>query len=262
MPYTAQIGDPNRIAARSGIATVADFRGKDIAMGGQAAPLAPAFHRFLFRASDEDRAVINIGGIANITYLPADLDLPILGFDTGPGNTLLDFWIQRHRGMAYDDGGDWARQGTIDLEILDQMITSEAYFHQPAPKSTGTEYFNPAWLSAFVDDSADAVSIQATLVELTAVTIAKAIRSLPALPRSCYLCGGGAHNYLLIERLALALPECRVTTTAELGLDADFVEAAAFAWLARERVNLRAANVPEVTRARQTTVLGGIYAAE
>jgi len=262
IPYTAQIGDPNRVATQSGIDTVADFRRKDIALGGQAAPLAPAFHRFLFRASDEDRAVINIGGIANITYLPADFDLPILGFDTGPGNTLLDFWIQRHCNKAYDDGGDWARKGTIDIEILKQMVASEAYFHQPAPKSTGTEYFNPDWLAAFVDDSVDPCSIQATLVELTAVTIASAIRTLPALPGSCYLCGGGAHNQFLIERLALALSECRVKTTAELGMDPDFVEASAFAWLARERVNLRAANVPEVTRARQTALLGGIYAAE
>jgi len=262
IPYTAQIGDPNRIAARSGIATVADFRRKDIALGGQAAPLAPAFHRFLFRSSEEDRAVINIGGIANITYLPANFDLPIQGFDTGPGNTLLDFWIQRHQSKAYDDGGDWARNGTIDVEMLDRMIASEAYFHQPAPKSTGTEYFNPEWLAAFVDDSADAASIQATLVELTAVSIAKAIRTLPALPGSCYLCGGGARNHFLVERLALALPECTVTTTAELGLDVDFVEACAFAWLARERINLRPANVLEVTRARQKALLGGIYAAD
>jgi len=142
------------------------------------------------------------------------------------------------------------------------MIASEAYFHQPAPKSTGTEYFNPEWLAAFVDESADVASIQATLVELTAVSIAKAIRTLPALPGSCYLCGGGARNHFLVERLALALPECTVTTTAELGLDVDFVEACAFAWLARERINLRPANVLEVTRARQKALLGGIYAAD
>jgi anhydro-N-acetylmuramic acid kinase len=262
IPYTAQIGDPNRIAAHSGITTVADFRRKDIAFGGQAAPLAPAFHRFLFRASEEDRAVINIGGIANITYLPADFDLPTLGFDTGPGNTLLDFWVQRHRNTAYDDDGDWAREGTINIGVLNHMIESEAYFRQPAPKSTGTEYFNPDWLAGFVDAPVDAVSIQATLVELTVVTIAAAIRTLPALPDSCYVCGGGARNHFLLERLALALPESTVTTTAELGLDADFVEACAFAWLARERINLRAANLPEVTRARQKTLLGGIYAAE
>jgi anhydro-N-acetylmuramic acid kinase len=262
IPYTAQIGDPNRIAARSGITTIADFRRKDIAFGGQAAPLAPAFHGFLFRSSVENRAVINIGGIANITYLPADSELPILGFDTGPGNTLLDFWVQRHRNTAYDDGGDWARKGKIDSEILNRMIESEAYFHQPAPKSTGTEYFNPDWLDGFVDDSTDAVTLQATLVELTVTTIARAIRSLPALPGSCYVCGGGARNRYLLLRLALALPECTVTTTAELGLDADFVEACAFAWLARERINLRPANEPGVTRARQKTLLGGIYAAD
>lgn len=260
--YTAQIGDPNRIAAQCRITTVADFRRKDIAFGGQAAPLAPAFHRFLFRASEEDRAVINIGGIANITYLPADFNRPVLGFDTGPGNTLLDYWVQQHRNTAYDDGGDWARKGRIDIGILDHMIANEAYFRQPAPKSTGTEYFNPDWLAGYVDDSVDRTSVQATLVELTAVTIAAAIKTLPALPGSCYVCGGGARNHFLVERLARALPECKVTTTSELGLDADFVEACAFAWLARERMNLRAANVPEVTQASQKAVLGGVYAAE
>jgi len=262
IPYTAQIGDPNRIAAHSGITTIADFRRKDIALGGQAAPLAPAFHRFLFRSGSEDRAVINIGGIANITYLPADSALPILGFDTGPGNTLLDYWVQRHRNTAYDEGGDWARAGTIDVGILRRMVDGEAYFHQPAPKSTGTEYFNPDWLAGFVDDSTDAAALQATLLELTVTTIAAAIRTLPALPGSCYVCGGGARNRYLLERLALALPECAVTTTATLGLDPDFVEACAFAWLARERVNHRVANEPEVTRARRKTLLGGIYAAD
>jgi anhydro-N-acetylmuramic acid kinase len=261
-PYTAQIGDPNRVATISGITTVADFRRKDIALGGQAAPLAPAFHRFLFRSSAEDRAVINIGGIANVTYLPADHELPILGFDTGPGNTLLDYWIQRHRNLAYDDSGDWARQGSANIEMLNRIIDAEPYFHLPAPKSTGTEYFNPEWLAGFLDEAVDALSIQATLVELTATTIARAVSTLPALPGSCYLCGGGAHNQFLVERLALALPECTVATTAELGLDADFVEASAFAWLARERINMRPANIPEVTRASRTARLGGIYGAD
>jgi anhydro-N-acetylmuramic acid kinase len=261
-PYTAQIGDPNRIAVLTGIATVADFRRKDIALGGQAAPLAPAFHRFLFRSDAEDRVVINVGGIANITYLPSQRDAPVLGFDTGPGNTLLDYWCERHRNESFDLAGAWGRSGRVNTELLQRMLDDEPYFQLDPPKSTGTEYFNPAWLHAYLDDDSDPAAIQATLVELTVATITAAIRTLPALPRSAYLCGGGAHNRYLLERMQLALPECGVTTTAALGLDADFVEASAFAWLARERIELRDGNVPEVTRARHGAILGGVYAAD
>ena len=266
VPYTAQIGDPNRIAVRTGIDTVADFRRKDIALGGQAAPLAPAFHRFLFRSSKENRAVINIGGISNISYLPADPGAPILGFDTGPGNTLLDYWTDQHRNTAFDEGGAWASTGAVNHELLARMLDDEPYFHQAAPKSTGTEYFNPDWLMNFLNSAASKslapADVQTTLVELTVRTIAEALIELPSGIQNCYLCGGGAHNLYLMERLALALPECTVNTTANLGLDPDFVEASAFAWLARERVNLRAGNIPEVTRAQQTTILGGIYAGD
>ena len=266
MPYTAQIGDPNRIAVLTGISTVADFRRKDIALGGQAAPLAPAFHRFLFRSSEEDRAVVNIGGIANLSYLPADNAKAILGFDTGPGNTLLDYWTEQHRNASYDDGGVWARSGQVNTELLERMINREPYFHHAAPKSTGTEYFNPSWLMAFLDETTnDALApaeIQATLVELTVTTIAGALQALPSRVQNCYLCGGGARNQYLVERLARALPECNVFTTAALGLDPDFVEASAFAWLARERINRRVGNVPAVTRAQQASILGGIYAAD
>ena len=266
MPYTAQIGDPNRIAVLTGIPTVADFRRKDIALGGQAAPLAPAFHRFLFRSSEEDRAIVNIGGIANISYLPADQDKAIIGFDTGPGNTLLDYWTEQHRNASFDEGGIWARSGTVNADLLERMMNSEPYFHQPAPKSTGTEYFNPDWLTTFLDetteDSLTSVDIQATLVELTAITIARAIQALPSKVRNCYLCGGGARNQFLLERLAQALPDCAVATTTALGLDPDFVEASAFAWLARERINLRVGNLPAVTHAQQASILGGIYAAD
>ena len=266
VPYTAQIGDPNRIAVRTGIDTVADFRRKDIALRGQAAPLAPAFHKFLFRSSMEDRAVINVGGISNISYLPADNNAPILGFDTGPGNTLLDYWTEQHRNTHFDDDGAWARSGKINDGLLTRMLNDEPYFRQAPPKSTGTEYFNPAWLMTFLNNAASAglppADVQTTLVELTVRTIAAALKELPSVIQNCYLCGGGAHNSYLMERLALALPECTVTTTAELGLDPDFVEASAFAWLARERVNLRTGNIPEVTRAEQATILGGIFAAD
>ena len=260
--YTVQIGDPNRIAVRTGITTVADLRGKDIALGGQGAPLAPGFHRFLFRSETEDRAVINIGGIGNVTWLPADSHAPILGFDTGPGNTLLDYWVKHHCDRSWDDAGNWARSGDIDPVLLQRMLDDEPYFRQAPPKSTGTEYFNPGWLERFVDGTEDPARVQATLAELTAITIADAVRSLPALPAACYLCGGGAHNTYLRERLANALPECAISTTAELGLDADFVEACAFAWMARERINLRSANCTDVTHAHRAAVLGAVYAAD
>ncbi len=261
-PYTAQIGDPNRLAALCDITTVADFRRKDIALGGQAAPLAPAYHQFLFRSETENRVVINIGGIANITLLPADPKAPLLGFDTGPGNTLLDFWSEQNLGKSFDNNGDWARSGRVIDSLLNQILTSEPYFVLTAPKSTGTEYFNPNWLTAFLADDHAAENVQATLVELTAITLNEAIRGLPAMPANCYICGGGAHNRYLLERFAMALPECGVQTTDSLGLNPDYVEAAAFAWLARERINQRGGNIPEVTHARHAAVLGGVYAAE
>lgn len=261
-PYTAQIGDPNRIAALTGITTVADFRRMDIALGGQAAPLAPAFHRYLLRSDEADRVVINIGGIANITCLPADPDAAVLGFDTGPGNTLLDYWIERHQNLPFDADGTWARSGRIDTDLLESMLSREPYFRLQPPKSTGTEYFDPAWLHDQVDDAADPATIQATLVELTARNIAEAIRELPILPKNGYLCGGGARNRFLRERLQLALPECDLQTTTALGLDADFVEASAFAWLARERLNRRHGNIPEVTRAKRSAILGAVIAVD
>ena len=260
-PFTVQIGDPNRIATLTGISTVADFRRKDMALGGQAAPLAPAFHRFLFRADDENRALINIGGIANITYLPSNPAEQILGFDTGPGNTLLNYWNERHQGSPFDDAGAWARSGQVIDGLLESMIAGEDYFRLEAPKSTGTEYFNSNWLTTYLSDEFAANDVQATLVELTATTIANALSDLSDLA-SCFVCGGGAHNQYLLERLAQKLPQCGVATTNALGLDPDFVEAVAFAWLARERFNLRSGNIPEVTRARRAAILGGIYAAD
>jgi anhydro-N-acetylmuramic acid kinase len=260
--FTAQIGDPARLATRCGITTIADFRRKDIALGGQGAPLAPAFHRFLFHSVNENRVVINIGGISNITSLPADPDAAILGFDTGPGNTLLDYWIEKHRGQPFDDGGEWARSGRVIDSLLREMIAAEGYFSSRAPKSTGTEHFGPAWLAAYLRAQHDARDVQATLLELTARTISDAISGLPAVATNCFVCGGGAHNRFLLERLRHLLPQCGVNTTSTIGFDPDYVEAAAFAWLARERLNLRNGNIPEVTRARRGTILGAIYAAE
>ena len=260
--FTAQIGDPNRIAASTGITTVADFRRKDIALGGQAAPLAPGFHRFMFASALENRVLINIGGIANITWLPADADAPVIGFDTGPGNTLCDYWINRHRGESFDHAGTWARGGQIMDSLLSEMIEKEPYFSASAPKSTGTEHFSPDWLQAYLKDDQEPRDLQATLVELTAATIAGAIDDLPGKAAAAFVCGGGAHNDYLLERLRLRLPECRVDTTSSLGLAPDFVEAVAFAWLARERIENRPGNIPEVTSASRAAVLGAIYSAD
>lgn len=259
--YTAQLGDPNRIATLTGIDTVADFRRKDLAAGGQAAPLAPAFHRYMFQSETENRAVINIGGIANITNLPADMDEPILGFDTGPGNCLLDHWIKLHRQTEFDNNGNWGASGEIQSDLLQKMLTTEAYFNASPPKSTGTDYFNPVWLAQFLKPEFTASDVQATLTELTAITIANSLESLATKPEACFVCGGGSHNSYLLERLGKAMPKSRIMTTAELAIDPDFVEAIAFAWLARERIMLRPANITEVTAATKPVILGGLYPA-
>ena len=259
LPYTLQIGDPNVIAAKTGITTVGDFRRKDIALSGQGAPLAPAFHRFMFSSTSSDRAIINIGGIANITYLPADSESGVIGFDTGPGNTLSDFWINRHHGKACDEDGKWAASGGVNNDLLNKLLGNEPYFQTALPKTTGTEYFNSNWLIPQLDPDLAAEDVQATLVELTALTIARGIQLLPSTPVECFVCGGGIHNNYLIKRLQQALPICQILSTNQLGLDPDYVEAVAFAWLARQRVNQQAGNLPTVTRASSASILGGIY---
>lgn len=259
LPYTLQIGDPNIIAAKTGITTVGDFRRKDIALGGQGAPLAPAFHRFMFRSTSNDRAIINIGGIANITYLPSNSESEVIGFDTGPGNTLSDYWVNRHKGATWDENGNWAQSGNIIDDLLDTLLRKEPYFQQAVPKTTGTEYFSPEWLSSrLTSDFADE-DVQATLVELTATTIARGIGQLPKAPVECYLCGGGVHNTYLVSRLEQALPDCQILSTRQLGIDPDYVEAVAFAWLARRSMNRQAGNLPTVTQASAEALLGGIY---
>ena len=259
LPYTLQIGDPNIIAAKTGITTVADFRRKDMALGGQGAPLAPAFHRFMFSSTSSDRAIINIGGIANVTYLPANTTSPVIGFDTGPGNTLSDFWINRHKQQARDEQGRWAQSGNIIDALLDNLLDSEAYFQRSQPKTTGTEYFNSDWLLPRLSPDLAAEDVQATLVELTVKTIAGGIKQLASTPVECFVCGGGVHNHYLINRLQQALPECQILNTDQLGLDPDFVEAVAFAWLARQSMNRQTGNLPTVTQASSETLLGGIY---
>ncbi len=260
--FTVQIGDPNRVAAGTGIATVADFRRKDMALGGQGAPLAPVLHRALFRHPQEDRVIANIGGIANITVLPADTGSAISACDTGPGNTLADAWIERHRGQRFDRDGAWARGGRVIETLLEAWLGSEPYFAAAAPKTTGTEYFNLARIEPQPEPGLDPRDVMATLVELTARSLAAEISRLPLSRPACYVCGGGAQNPLLLERLAAAMPDSTVHSTAALGVDPDYVEATAFAWLARERLAGRPIQLVDITHAERNSLLGGLYSAD
>lgn len=257
-PFTLQVGDPNVIAARTGVTTIADFRRRDLALGGQAAPLAPAFHGWLFTGGHGETAVVNIGGIANITLLAGDVRL---GFDSGPGNTLMDGWIRRHRDRAYDEDGGFAGQGQIDALLLEACL-HDPYFDLAPPKSTGREYFNLDWLDqrleALPAQPAPA-DVQATLLEVTARTITDALRRHAPDCRRILVCGGGSHNGGLMTRLAELSPKATVGTTGDAGLDADWVEAAAFAWLARETLAGRPGNRPAVTGAAAPAILGGVY---
>jgi anhydro-N-acetylmuramic acid kinase len=258
-PYTLQSGDPNTLAVETGITTVADFRGIDIALGGQGAPLAPAFHQSVFTSSTTNRAIVNIGGIANITYLPSNPTEKIMGFDTGPGNTLSDYWVGLHKSLPYDDGGQWAKTGRVIDKLLAEITAKEPFFKQAAPKSTGTDHFNPTWLSTYNINQYAPNDIQATLIELTALSIADSISGLPNNPKECFICGGGARNLHLIERIQKRLPNSLIQTTQQLDIDPDYVEAIAFAWLARRRINHEPGNIPSSTHARRHAILGGIY---
>ncbi|MDT8387770.1 MAG: anhydro-N-acetylmuramic acid kinase [Thiogranum sp.] len=258
--FSLQAGDPNRIAEISGITTVADFRRRDIAAGGQGAPLVPAFHRMLFQTPDVSRAIVNIGGMANITLLPKDCDA-ISGFDTGPGNVLLDAWHQRHRDGSYDPQGTWSSGGAVSTPLLEQFL-AHPYFTQPPPKSTGREVFCLAWLEEQIERCGQPVApvdVQRTLVELTARTIADAILRYESGAGEILVCGGGAHNQVLMRRLADLLDPAIVESTEPYGLHPDWVEAMAFAWLAQRALTGQPGNVPAVTGARHAVVLGAIY---
>jgi len=255
IPYTVQIGDPNRLAERTGITVVADFRRRDMAAGGQGAPLVPAFHAAQLAMPGIATAVVNIGGIANVTLIAANGG--VTGWDTGPGNTLLDAWVSRHQGVPFDDGGDWAATGEIIHPLLSGML-EDPYFARPHPKSTGPELFNLDWVTSHLVGEA-AADVQRTLVELTAASIARAL--VDASPKVVRVCGGGARNGFLMQRLCARLPECEVTTTAAAGVDPAWVEAWAFAWLAEQTLAGQPGNVPSVTGAKGPRVLGGIYRA-
>lgn len=256
--YTLQLINPALLAELSGITTIADFRSRDIAAGGQGAPLVPAFHDAVLRHPGEHRVVLNLGGIANITDLAPDR--PTRGFDTGPGNMLLDAWIQHKRGLDYDQNGAWGASGKAREDLLTRLM-AHPYLQQPPPKSCGREEFNLSWLLSCLDGTESAEDVQASLLELSARSIGDAIRRHCGKPDVLLTCGGGARNPALMAALAHQLPETTVTSTESAGLDADSLEATAFAWLAHRTLHGLTGNLPEVTGAKGERVLGAIYPA-
>ncbi|MFM1980200.1 MAG: hypothetical protein RLZ68_1465 [Pseudomonadota bacterium] len=260
--YTIQINQPALLAELCGIDVVADFRSRDVAAGGQGAPLVPPFHRAFFGKDGTPRAVLNIGGISNVTVLNADAGANLIGFDCGPGNALMDGWCFAHIGAAFDDAGAWAASGEINSALLETLL-SEPFFQKPPPKSTGRDLFNATWLAQHLHatPSIKPVDVQATLAELTALSCAGSITTAVADCTSLVVCGGGAHNKHLMARLQNALPRTRVESSDSLGLPPMQVEATAFAWLAQQAVMRVPASIKSVTGARGARILGAIYAA-
>ncbi len=259
-PFTLQIGDPNRIAELTGITTVADFRRRDMAAGGQGAPLVCAFHKAIFRDKEESRAILNLGGIANITILPNNPKTPVSGFDTGPSNILLDAWARRHLNVQYDESGLWASEGNLDQSLLMEML-KEDYLQLNPPKSTGAEHFNLTWLNSILTrcPAIDPQDVQATLTSFTAITIAQAIlRESPEFDR-VITCGGGVHNQELMKQLQQQLGNIPLESSSTHGIDPDHVESIAFAWLARQTFLGLPGNIPAVTGASGPRILGGIF---
>ena len=262
-PSTTQIGDPNVIAQRTGITTVADFRRRDVAAGGQGAPLAPAFHQAVMSHPSLRRAVVNLGGIANVSLLdPADSrGKGPLGFDSGPANGLLDAWARRRLDAPFDQDGAWAARGVVHGPLLERML-ADPYFSRPAPKSTGRGYFDEGWIDRQLRSAAEPIApadVQRTLCELCAATVSESIERYGPETAEVYLCGGGVHNRTLVERLSARLAPRPITRTDVLGISADYVEAAAFAWLAKCALDGAPGNLPSVTGASEAVVLGGIY---
>ena len=256
--YTIQLNNPARLAEATGITVVADFRSRDVAAGGQGAPLVPAFHHAVFAHPSEHRVIVNMGGMANLTDLHPSK--PVCGWDTGPGNVLMDAWITLHQGRAYDADGAWGAQGTVQATLLAQFL-ADTFFRAAPPKSTGRDLFDAQWLTRFNLDAFVAVDVQATLQALTARSIADQITQHCGKPRQIMLCGGGAQNAALVKHLQAMLPESQITSTSSAGIDPQDVEALAFAWLAQQTLKGQPGNLPAVTGAKGLRVLGAIYPA-
>lgn len=263
-PYSIQIGCGSTLALKTNITTITDFRMADIAAGGQGAPLVPAFHQYAFQTKTQNRFIINIGGIANLTFLPADEQAEIIGFDTGPGNTLLDEWINLHKGKSFDQHGEWAGSGKLMPDLLESMMKDD-FICKPIPKSTGKEHFNLAWLSKHtnVHPAIRPEDIQRTLTEFTACSIAFAITQLQQAHSTAkahiYLCGGGINNATLVQALQNQLPEVAISSTQALDIHPQLVECSAFAWLARQTLTGKPGNLTSVTGASEKRILGGVY---
>lgn len=258
--FTVQIGNPALLTELTEITVVSDFRSRDVAAGGQGAPLVPAFHEALFEQRPGNRAVLNVGGFSNLSLI--ETAKPVAGFDCGPGNVLLDAWIQLQRGESFDRDGQWAASGQVDAPLLKTLL-NDPFFATQGPKSTGREVFNLQWLQQHLvrHPAVPAANVQATLLELTALTIVESLQAAQAETQELLVCGGGAHNAALMQRLAALLPGAQVNSTALYGVDPDWVEAMAFAWLAHCCLEGIAGNRPSVTGARGPRILGAIYPA-
>jgi len=257
-PFTLQIGCNQTLAVLTNIRTIGDFRTKDIALGGQGAPLVPAFHRFLFPPQKNDTFIVNIGGIANITFLPKKESQPVLGFDTGPGNALMDAWCYQHTGKRYDENGNWGASGAINKGLLNELL-NDRYFALPAPKSTGREYFTLLWLAPFLAKlPISPADVQATLTVLTAISITQQIKMLTS-SANVYLCGGGIANKLCYKQIEQQLSSFNVQPINSLSLNNNALEAMAFAWLGYAYDKKIYGNIPEVTGAKRSTILGTAF---
>lgn len=261
--FSMQIGDANRISYNTGITTVADFRRKDMAAGGEGAPLAPAFHQQVFYSEKENRAILNIGGISNITFLPKDQKENCFGFDTGPGNMLMDGWVQKHKNKSYDNNGMWAASSTANQTLVDSLM-QDAFISARPPKSTGREHYHLDWLEMQLQKEhckLNESQVQASLCQFTSDSIVYAIEKFLPQIDTLIVCGGGVHNANLMNHLAEKLIQIKVTSSDDYGIHPDWVEAIAFAWLAKQTLDKKPGNLPAVTGAKETCILGAIYPA-
>lgn len=258
IPYTVQSGCAHTIAEMTGITVVADFRTRDLVVGGQGAPFAPIYHQALFRQYGFPLAVVNVGGIANISCLTNDGE--VSGYDLGPGNCLMDAWIYEHLRKPFDKHGDWALSGRVIEDLLRRLLQDD-YFQRPFPKSVGKEYFSLSWLSGYLSDTWRSCDVQATLLHLTAISIVNGVKAMPNRPAQVLICGGGVHNRALCQLLSLLLPETSVLSTQAFDVSPDYVEAMMFAWFADNALQNRALNLQTITGAKRSAVLGVIYPA-
>ena len=256
-PFTLQIGNGHVIAVSTGIDTICDFRRRDMALGGQGAPLAPKFHEALFANKSSNRVIVNIGGISNISYLPASG--AVTGFDSGPGNGLLDAWAELHTDKSYDEQGEWAASGEVVPELLEGWLETP-FFSLAPPKSTGKEQFSLQWLTSTLEHDYPARDVQRTLTELTAQCVMQSVQAFCADTQEIFVCGGGVHNDFLMKRLS-DLSSSDVLSTQAIGVDPDWVEAVGFAWLAKQTIENRPSSIPKVTGAKHEAVLGTLYRA-